>query len=72
MEIWEWNAQLGLILANGGPTTTAGSLMAKRGVNLSLIRQDDTNKMQEDLIACAKELQASSDTKSARLALTSS
>ena len=55
-EIWEWNAQQGFIFANGGPTTTAGSLMAKRNVNLMLIRQDDTNKMQEDLIACAKEL----------------
>src|SRR5271157_3752276 len=55
-EIWEWNAQMGLIFANGGPTSTVGSLMAKRNVNLMLIRQDDTNKMQEDLISCAKEL----------------
>jgi OmpA-OmpF porin, OOP family len=55
-EIWEWNAQMGLIFANGGPTTTVGSLAAKRNVNLLLVRQDDTNKMQEDLIACAKEL----------------
>src|SRR5271157_1819650 len=55
-EIWEWNAQMGMIFANGGPTTTGGSLMAKRNVNLMLVRQDDTNKMQEDLIACAKEL----------------
>jgi len=30
--------------------------MQKHGVNLSLIRQDDTGKMQEDLIACAREI----------------
>jgi OmpA-OmpF porin, OOP family len=54
--IWEWNAQMGLIYANGGSSTTKGSLMEKRHVNLTLYRQDDTNKMQEDLIGCAKEI----------------
>lgn len=54
--IWEWNAMNGLLFANGAASTTKGSLMEKRNVNLTLYRQDDTNKMQEDLIACAKEL----------------
>lgn len=55
-DIWEWNAQAGLIYANGGPTTTKGSLMEKHGANVILTRQDDTNQMQADLVACAKEL----------------
>ncbi|MBS1724913.1 MAG: OmpA family protein [Armatimonadetes bacterium] len=56
MLIWAWNAQMGLMLANGGPQTTQSSLMAKSNVNLRLIRQDDPAKMQEELVAFARAL----------------
>lgn len=36
-----WQATIGLHLANGGPETTVGSLMAKRGANVKLVRMPD-------------------------------
>jgi OmpA-OmpF porin, OOP family len=56
MLIWAWNAQQGLLFANGGSQSVEGSLMCKHGVNLKLVRQDMVDQMQAELIKCASEL----------------
>ncbi len=61
MLVMAWNAQMGLMFANGGPVSTNGSLMCKYGVNLKITRQDDCGKMQEQLIALATALSNGSD-----------
>jgi OmpA-OmpF porin, OOP family len=37
---YAWNSQSGIIVANGGHKTTAGSIMEKNGLNVEIIRQD--------------------------------
>ena len=56
MQIWAWNQQQGLLLANGGLTTTKGSIMEKHGVKLSFERQDWPDKMREALASFATDL----------------
>jgi outer membrane protein OmpA-like peptidoglycan-associated protein len=54
--IWAWNAQMGLMFANGGPESTSGSLMCQHGVHLKLIRQDDAEQMKSELLKFAVSL----------------
>lgn len=63
MLIWAWNAQMGMLYANGGKVPAEGSLMAKYGVNLHLERQDDVAQMQASLIKFAKEYAKNPDTR---------
>lgn len=37
---YAWNGNSGMIVANGGPRTTKGSLLEAAGVNLEIVRQD--------------------------------
>jgi OmpA-OmpF porin, OOP family len=62
LEIMAWNAQIGMIYANGGIKTTKCSLMEKNGVNLYLKRQDDCNQMQLNMIKFANDYKNSPST----------
>ncbi len=53
-----WNATMGLMNANGGVSTQAGSLMAHSGINLVISRQDDYGQMQKDLVSFAQSYKA--------------
>jgi outer membrane protein OmpA-like peptidoglycan-associated protein len=53
---WAWNAQMGMMLANGGKQAAANSLMCQKGVNLKLIREDNIDSMQAALGAFAEAL----------------
>jgi outer membrane protein OmpA-like peptidoglycan-associated protein len=51
---WAWNAQMGLMLANGGKQAQKDSLMCQRGVNLVLVREDNADQMQNELVVFAE------------------
>lgn len=53
---WAWNAQMGLMYATGGKQAVAGSLMCANGVNLKLIREDNTDNMQNFMATFAEGL----------------
>ena len=53
---WAWHSQMGMMLATGGKQAVAGSLMCQKGVNLKLIREDNTDNMQALLATFAEGL----------------
>lgn len=50
-----WNATSGLHYANGDVNTASGSLMAKRGLKVKILREDDYSKMIADMASFAKD-----------------
>ena len=57
-ELMGWNAQTGLMYANGGVTTTENSFMAKQNLKVRLLCQNNCNKQAEDLFAFAQDYAA--------------
>ena len=53
---WAWNAQMGLMLANGGKQAAAGSLMCQHGVNLKLVREDSADQMAAAMTVLAEAM----------------
>lgn len=56
INLWAWNAQMGLLFANGGVQTTAGSLMEKAGVCVVLNHKEETDQTKADQIKLAEAL----------------
>lgn len=44
---YAWNGETPIIIANGGPRTTKGSLMEQAGVNLEIVRQDWLSELRD-------------------------
>jgi OOP family OmpA-OmpF porin len=52
---YAWNGNSAMIVANGGPRTTKGSLMEASGVNLQIIRQDMVDGLRDMQIKFVEE-----------------
>lgn len=61
-EVMAWNSQMAGMYANGGPRSTNGSTMSANGINMTIIRQDDTSKMQADLLKNATDYKSDNKT----------
>ncbi len=55
---YAWNGNAGMIVANGGPKTTEGSLMETAGVNLEIVRQDMVGGLRDMQIKFVEEFES--------------
>jgi OOP family OmpA-OmpF porin len=61
-KIMAWNSQMPLMLANGGPFTTKGSLLDNAKLQVDLQRQDDCFKSMADLVKFASDYKSNPNT----------
>ena len=52
---YAWNGNSGMIVANGGPRTTEGSLMEAADVNLEIVRQDMVGGLRDMMVKFVEE-----------------
>lgn len=55
---YAWNGNAGMIVANGGPRTTEGSLMEAAGLNLEIVRQDMVGGLRDMQVKFVEEFAA--------------
>lgn len=58
---YAWNGNSGMIVANGGPRTTEGSLMEAAGINLEIVRQDMVGGLRDMQIKFVEEFAAGTE-----------
>lgn len=61
-KIMAWNSQFPLMYANGGATTTKGSLFDKSKLQVEISRQDDCFKSLADIVKFAQEYKSNTET----------
>jgi OOP family OmpA-OmpF porin len=55
---YAWNAQMGVMFANGGKQSAKDSLMCHHGVNLEITREDSNDNLAAQLVTFAQALKA--------------
>ena len=58
----QWESQFPWLLANGGSSTTKGSLMEQAGIKLTITRQDNCMSGIADIVKCATDYKTNKNT----------